>query len=147
MLPICFQGTLYPSFGYRLDNFHWICPLVLISGIKNVFFVDTRDYVDTRDQYLALFQGFILIVGIFQFLSFWFPYEELYVCCYFMHIFSSPPPRNPLFHPLENGAPGRQNEGVKILTFLFVDGFSCMIAHFVRILMGKTSMWEKFNKH
>ena len=53
------------------------------------------------------------------------------------------PSGNPLLDPL-NMAP--LSCGVKILTFSFVDGFSCMIAHFVRIFMRKTTMQEKINK-
>ena len=54
------------------------------------------------------------------------------------------PPEPPFSPPAKRRPPG---EGVKILTFLFVDRFSCMIAHFVRILKGKTSMREKVNKN
>ena len=50
---------------------------------------------------------------------------------------------NPLFHPPQNGDPGRGGED----TNLFVDRFSCMIAHFVCILMEKTSMRDKVNKN
>ena len=52
-------------------------------------------------------------------------------------------PPEPPFSPRKTRRP--PGAGVKILTFLFVDGFSCMIAHFVRIWMGKAYLWQKIN--